>query len=58
MLSAISKFDNNVIISFRPFDKVTHVNVSYKEKINLYAQTKIAVVHNIIINNSFKFKKK
>ena len=50
MLSAISKFDNNVIISFRPFDKVTHVNVSYKEKINLYAQTKIAVVHNIIIN--------
>jgi glycosyltransferase involved in cell wall biosynthesis len=51
MLSIISKFKDRVIISYRPFNHVTHVNTSYKEKINLYAQTKIAVVSNGLIND-------
>jgi spore maturation protein CgeB len=51
LLNIISKVENKVIISYRPSNHVTHVNTSYKEKINLYAQSKIAVVSNELIND-------
>jgi glycosyltransferase involved in cell wall biosynthesis len=51
MLSVITKFPDHAIICFQPYKFVTHVDATYKDKINLFSQSKIAVMSNLIFND-------
>jgi hypothetical protein len=56
LLSVIMKY-NYCFISFsNSIGGVTHMNVSYPEKLNLIGQSKISVVHNLCANNTPQLK--
>ena len=56
LLSVIMKF-NYCFISFsNSHGGVTHMNVSYREKLNLISQSKISLVHNLCANNTPQLK--
>jgi hypothetical protein len=50
IINTIVKFDNHKIVSFS-HPKATNLNVSYVEKLQLVANSKISVVHNLITDN-------
>jgi hypothetical protein len=56
LLSVIMRY-NYCFISFsNSIGGVTHMNVSYPEKLNLIGQSKISVVHNLCANNTPQLK--
>jgi hypothetical protein len=50
IINTIVKFDNHKIVSFN-HPKATNSNVSYIEKLQLVANSKISVVHNLITDD-------
>lgn len=46
IINSISKF-NYVFVGFTGDPRITHRGISYKEKINLYSQSKISALHNL-----------
>lgn len=50
IINVISEFDNYRMVSFN-HPKATNTNVTYKEKLQLIANSKISIVHNLISEN-------